>query len=75
MHNFHIEPTLFLLKTPTYLNGLSETKQFIRLIEIMSTYLGLTLTLTVTDNGCNFPIIYMGVIYLNDYYNSVITFV
>jgi hypothetical protein len=34
------------------------------LIEIMSTYLGLTLTLTVTDNGCNFPIIYMGVIYL-----------
>jgi hypothetical protein len=47
MHNFHIGPTLFLLKTPTYLNGLSETKQFIRLIEIMSTYLGLTLTLTV----------------------------
>jgi hypothetical protein len=75
MHNFHIGPTLFLLKTPTYLNGLSETKQFIRLVEIMSTYLGLTLTLTVTDNGCNFPIIYMGVIYLNDYYNSVITFV
>jgi hypothetical protein len=47
MHSFHIEPTLFLLKTPTSLNGLNKTKQFIRLIEIMSTYLGLTLTLTV----------------------------
>ena len=75
MHSFHIGPTLFLLKTPTCLNGLNETKQFIRLIKIMSTYLGLTLTLTVTDNGCNFSIIYMGVRYLNDEYHSVISFV
>jgi len=31
MHSFHIGPTLFLLKTPTCLNGLNEKKQYIRL--------------------------------------------
>lgn len=63
MHSFHIGPTLFLLKTPTCLNGLNKKKQFIRLIEIMLMYFGLPLM--VSDNECNFSIISMGVRYLN----------
>ena len=52
-----------------YLNGLNEKTHFIKLIGIMLISFGLTLM--VSSNGCDFPIIYMGVRYLIVEYNSV----